>query len=96
MGYHGRAVEWIKVQLGWTVRRSLNACRSGGATPSTANRPQCLGGQQCRGGGSSGALSLGSDATAGWARTASTGPRRAFIYAATVRLMLGRLARTSV
>src|SRR6185369_13680666 len=64
MGYHGRAVEWIKVPLGWPVRRSLNACRSGGATPSTAN-PQCLGGRHCRGGGSSGALSLGSDATAG-------------------------------
>ena len=30
MRYHGRAVEWIKAQLGWTVRRSLNACRSGG------------------------------------------------------------------
>ena len=39
MRYHGRAVEWIKAQLGWTVRRSLNACRGGGATPVDGEPP---------------------------------------------------------
>ena len=92
MRYHGRAVEWIKAQLGWTVRRSLNACRSGGATPVDSEPPpmprwttlprRWVVGRTFAWLGRYRRMSQDCEY-----RTEAS---EAFIYAATVRLMLGK------
>ena len=77
MRYHGRAVKWIKAQIGWTVRRSLNACRSG-ASVTTLPRRWVVGRTFAW---------LGRYRRMSEYRTEAS---EAFIYAATVRLMLGK------
>ena len=97
MGYRGRAVEWIKAQLGWTVEIVQRPSKWGrypiDVEPPPVPRWTTLPRRW---------VVERTFARLGRCRRMSqdcecrTETSEAFIYAATVRLMLRRLARTSV